>query len=321
MSNIPVISVSLASLLTETFLYGCFFLLTTISMILVFVPLETKATALSCERRSFRTIIKRPMFISAFLILLSVTAHWICSYYRSWQAFITFEGGTQSAYFYADMSQTSQVAKTGTLVFALLVSDAMLIYRLWVVWDRNWKVIIFPILTLISLTICGFGITYQFTRYVPGMDVFDSAADRWITSDCVFTLSTNLYCTCFISWRIWKTNDALKALGASNLNNILVTFIESAMIYTIWTFGFFVSYEAHSNIQFIFVDSWAAIAGISFMLINVRLSLGWIRQSKTGCGNTIAIVTPISVNPTGLPGHPNGIQIPFSVHVFEKSPV
>lgn len=44
------------------------------------------------------------------------------------------------------------------------------------------------LLTLRKPAACGVGITYQFSQYYPGENVFVSAAGRWITSDCVFTL-------------------------------------------------------------------------------------------------------------------------------------
>lgn len=43
---------------------------------------------------------------------------------------------------------------------------------------------------------------------------------------------------------------------------------------------FFISYQIHSNLQFVAVDSWPAMSGISFMLINVRVGLGWAQSGS-----------------------------------------
>jgi hypothetical protein len=40
-----------------------------------------------------------------------------------------------------------------------------------------------------------------------------------------------------------------------------------------WTIFFLITYLARTNIQFPVVDCWPAIAGISFVMINVRTSL------------------------------------------------
>ncbi|OBZ73541.1 hypothetical protein A0H81_05882 [Grifola frondosa] len=127
---------------------------------------------------------------------------------------------------------------------------------------------------------CGVGITYQFTQYFPGENVFVSAAGRWITSDCVFTLCTNVYSTVMIAYRVWKANKAIRRFGGSSLMEVLAIFVESAALYTSWTIFFFASYQSQSNLQFTAVDCWPAMSGIAFMLINVRVGLGWAQRAQ-----------------------------------------
>ncbi|KIJ41951.1 hypothetical protein M422DRAFT_254974 [Sphaerobolus stellatus SS14] len=64
--------------------------------------------------------------------------------------------------------------------------------------------------------------------------------------------------------------------------------IESAAIYTTWTIFYFAAYCTESNIQFLVIDSWPAISGISAMFINVRVGLGWAAK--------LASTNPSSVN-------------------------
>lgn len=42
-----------------------------------------------------------------------------------------------------------------------------------------------------------------------------------------------------------------------------------------WTLLWLIAYHAKTNVQTTFADCWSAIAGIAFMLINVRVGLGW----------------------------------------------
>jgi len=163
---------------------------------------------------------------------------------------------------------------------SLLMSDAVIIYRLWVIWNYNTYIVLFPICTLVGLTVCGIGITYQFTQYRPGENVFLSEAGRWITSDCIFTLCTNVYSSVLIAWRIWSINVKSREFGGASLNSVLGTVVESAAIYTSWTIFFFASYRSKSNLQFIVVDTWPAMSGIAFTLINVRVGLGWAQNSQ-----------------------------------------
>ncbi|PBL02837.1 hypothetical protein ARMGADRAFT_1006162 [Armillaria gallica] len=283
--QVPLVSVNLATVAVESFLYGIFFVLDLTSITLLFVR-RSRGT-----RNTVASIIQRPMFIGAVGLFITITAHWICTIIRLFDAFVTFEGGKQPLEFYANLSHITEVVKTGFLMASLVIGDSMIIYRLWVVWGFNYYVIIFPLLTLAGLTVCGIGITYQFTQYFPGLDVFASEAGRWITSDCVFTLLTNIYSSTMIAWYIWNTHrKSATAIGGASLLSVLAMFIESAAIYTSWTIFFTASYQSKSNLQFTAVDNWAEVAGIAFSLINVRVGLGWAQKagpSYSSAGSSI----------------------------------
>ncbi|KAK0461851.1 uncharacterized protein EV420DRAFT_1628289 [Desarmillaria tabescens] len=278
--QVPLVSVNLATVALESFLYGIFFVLDLTSITLLFVRRS---------RRSPNTVVsvmQRPMFIGAVGLFITITAHWICTVIRLFDAFVTFEDGKQPLEFYANLSHITEVVKTGFLMASLVIGDSMIIYRLWVVWGFNYYVIIFPLLTLAGLTgicckiplrdndfiqmiVCGIGITYQFTQYFPGLDVFASEAGRWITCDCIFTLLTNIYSSTMIAWYIWNTHrKSATAVGGTSLMSVLAMFIESATIYTSWTIFFTASYQSKSNLQFTAVDNWPEVAGIAFSLIN-----------------------------------------------------
>ncbi|TFK38856.1 hypothetical protein BDQ12DRAFT_682617 [Crucibulum laeve] len=271
-AEVPLVSVNLATVCIESFLYGTFFILFVTSLYLLAVRQKTT----NAEGSVFLT----PLVFGSILIFITITSHWICTFLRLFQAFVTFNRGTTPLEFYADLTQTSEVVKTGFLMASLVIGDAMIIYRLWIVWSYNRLVIIFPICTLMGLTACGVGITYQFTQYKPGENVFLSVAGRWITSDCVFTLCTNVYSTIMIAYRVWNVNVSSKKFGGANLNSVLGIVVESAVIYTSWTIFFFASYQSESNLQFIAVDAWSAMSGIAFMFINVRVGLGWAQKAN-----------------------------------------
>ncbi|PBK96039.1 hypothetical protein ARMGADRAFT_1052987 [Armillaria gallica] len=278
--DVPLVSVNLATAAVEGVLYGVFLVLDITSIVLLFARENhiTRAT-----RPSGFHVIRRPMFIGAVILLVSVTGHWICTVIRLFDACVKFEGGTRPLEYYANISQITEVVKTGFLMVSLITSDTMLIYRLWVVWGYNYHVITFPLGTLIGLTVCGFGITYQFAKYTPGQDVFATAAGRWITSNCVFTLLISVYSTSLIAWYIYRTHRATSSLAGTgrSLMSVLSIFVESAAMYTTWTILFMITYLTKTNIHFNFVDFWPAVAGIAFGLINVRVGLGWAQKAGT----------------------------------------
>lgn len=106
-------------------------------------------------------------------------------------------------------TRSSQVTRSLCVIFPLcifrLVLTIMQVYRLFIVWSRNKSVIIFPIFSIVGLlgkhhiirlwcdstelvSVCGVGITYEFTRIGDG-SIFAEEAQRWITSVFSFTLA------------------------------------------------------------------------------------------------------------------------------------
>ncbi|KZT01339.1 uncharacterized protein LAESUDRAFT_664142 [Laetiporus sulphureus 93-53] len=288
----PLVSVNLATVSMEAFFYGIFFVLSVSSIYLLVHRQRQLQGRNATSGLIFRALCRTPMFIGAVILSVTITAHWALTVTRSFKAFIYYEGGTEPLDFYGNLKQLTEVIKTGFLMATLVVGDSMVIYRTWIIWNRRLIVTIFPLCTLAGLTACGVGITYQFTQYYPGENVFVSAAGRWITSDCVFTLCTNVYCTFMIAFRVWRSHISVKSYSGSNLMGVLATFIESAALYTSWTLFFFISYQSGSNLQFTAVDTWPSMSGIAFMLINVRVGLGWAQTSeKTTTRHTVSAVS------------------------------
>lgn len=221
------------------------------------------------------------MFLGAIVLFIGITGHWICTVMRLFAAQSTYKGGKAPLEYYSDISQGVYAIKTGFLEASLIVGDAMLVYRLWKVWNMNYWVIIIPSSTLLGLIVCGVGLVNDFVHYPAGRSVFSSGTRAWVLGTGLFTLVTNLYSSVLIAWPIWFTSRRTKSTGitrvveSGNLTSILSIFIESALLYTSWTVVFIATYAAKSHIEAIIADCWAVMAGISFGLLNVRIGMGW----------------------------------------------
>ncbi|TFY63341.1 hypothetical protein EVJ58_g3307 [Rhodofomes roseus] len=288
-AQLNLLAVNLATVALESWLYGIFCIIFGTSTYLL-VRRGRERTQGSGPPQNIRPPWRTPMFIASCLIALSVTAHWILTVYRAFDAFVNFMDGSEPIIAYADLSRKSEVAKTAFLVITVLISDAMIIYRVYIVWSYNRAIIIFPILTWFALvaehTACGIAICWQFAHYTLGENVFETAAGRWITSDCVFSFVTNLYCSLLIAWRVWRTTVSAPAYGGPNIMGALAIIIESAAIQSAWNLFFFITYQAKSNLQFTTIDMWVPICGISLTLINLRVSLGWAAKGHISGAST-----------------------------------
>ncbi|PCH42396.1 hypothetical protein WOLCODRAFT_73087 [Wolfiporia cocos MD-104 SS10] len=265
-AELSILSVNLATLAMESLLYGIFLMLFGTSTYLLLQRGSQQSQIASSV--TARPIWRTPMFLAAILMAFIVTSHWILTVYRLFDAFINYQGGAEPLIALADLSWRSEVVKTAFLVAAVLLSDIMIIYRLYIVWSYNKLIVIFPMLTWCGLVACGTGVCWQFAVYSLGQDVFETSAGRWITSDLL------------IAFRVWRTRIHTHSYGGANIMGALAIIIESAALQTSWNLIFFVTYQAKSNIQFTTCDLWAQFCGISFMLINLRVALGWAQKAS-----------------------------------------
>ncbi|KAL0579999.1 hypothetical protein V5O48_002002 [Marasmius crinis-equi] len=280
--ELPGLSIVHIDIVIHTFLYGISFVLTLVSIGLLCFPIHPIGGS---SRKKGASLLKKPMFIGALALFVTITAHWICNVLRLFQAMVHFKGGTAPLEYYADLSQTIYAVKTGLIMASIVTGDIMIIYRLWVVWNGKWYIILPPSLTAAGVAASGSGITYELTQYKAGVNIFTERAEAWVICESVFTVLTNVYCTGLIAWRIWTTNvrsvpqDSKRTSGSVHLTAAMVILIESAVLYSSWLIVFIATYTAKHPIESLIVDCLPPVAGISFGLINVRAHLSRARAT------------------------------------------
>ncbi|KAJ7364666.1 hypothetical protein DFH08DRAFT_950231 [Mycena albidolilacea] len=259
---------NLAGLAVGGPLYGIYLMLYILSTFLL-VKRSTGAPSAPLYRSA--------IFVSGLVLFIAVTGNWILTVVRPFIGFVVFLNGTAAPAFFDDNSQITTTIQNSFIVVAILVSDGIIIYRLWIVWSRNKIVIILPILTLLGLAI-AFILTLQTTTHID-----DIAEDKGLTPGLIFTL-TYVLCSAFkmrglmivyqykhlLHWQITKTSSPV---GGSNLRDFLSIIVESALIYTIWTIFYIIAHQINSNLQFVAVILLPAVAGISNALIQARIGM------------------------------------------------
>ncbi|KAJ8072563.1 hypothetical protein PM082_016122 [Marasmius tenuissimus] len=266
---LPLIPLNLADIVINTFLYGIFFVLNTVSIGLLCSNDGQRPPRM---KRVIR-LLSQPMFLGAVALSVTITAHWICNVMRLFQA---FEGRTTPLEYYADLSQKIYAVKTGLIMASVVSGDLIIVYRLWVVWNRKYSIILLPLLSVIGVAVGGSGITYELASYEKGKDIFSASAQAWVICEAIFTVLTNVYSTGLIAWRIWTTNRrcsayrSKKTARSSYLTAVTAVLIESALLYSSFLIVFIATYIAKHRIESLIVDCLPPVAGISFGLINLR---------------------------------------------------
>ncbi|KAJ7493091.1 hypothetical protein B0H11DRAFT_2277624 [Mycena galericulata] len=268
--SLSLISVNLLSFTIGTLLYGMYAVLFIISMYLLL--LRRHATTQGPNEIHKKMVFKSMVFLSAILLFLVVTVHWVTTVYRAFIGFGSIQDRAEAEIFLSDLAQPTAVVQDTFIALSFVVGDSLIIYRLSVVWSHNARVLVFPILSLTTFAVAGF-ISTSFTAR--NNDVF---ANPWLTTTAFLTLATNLYCTAFMSWKIWITTRLSSASGGPNLRHFLVIVVESAAFYALWAVLFVVAFEAKSNLQATVIQTGPEVIGVVNALIMTRVGLGWTSE-------------------------------------------
>ncbi|KAL0579997.1 hypothetical protein V5O48_002000 [Marasmius crinis-equi] len=286
---LPSIPLNLADIVINTFLYGIYFVLNLVSIGLLCFPIHPTGGAFTQKGAS---LLKKPMFVGVLALFVTTTAHWICNVLRLFQAMVYFKGGDAPLEYYTDLSQTIYAVKTAFIMASIVAGDVMIIYRLWVIWNGQWYIILPPSLTAIAVAVSGSGITYELTHFKAGVSISTQRVQAWAICEGVFTVLTNVYCTGLIAWRIWMkdvcsiSHDSRWTLRSMPLTAAVVILIESAVLYSSWLIVFIATYSAKHPIESLITDCLPAVAGIAFSLINVRAHLNRARATFQQAAST-----------------------------------
>ncbi|KAH9938802.1 uncharacterized protein BXZ73DRAFT_99863 [Epithele typhae] len=274
--GLSIITVNLALVCVESALYGVFFVLavTSLAVLVVRHGQDSAGAALS-----LRATLRSPLFLATVILLMTVSAHWLLTVRRLFDAYVYTNGGEEPATYYLEIEAATHVASTAFVIASVIVGDIILIYRIWVVWGHRWSMIIFPALCTMGYAASGTSVVQLFATFVPGESIFVSESQRRVITTVALTLSTNIYGSVSIAYRIWTTNRAMKnermMLPGMSLTEAFVIFVESAALYTFWTLFFLCAYAAQSLLEAFAFHNIPAATGISFMLIIVRVGLGF----------------------------------------------
>ncbi|KAJ7473823.1 hypothetical protein B0H11DRAFT_1337151 [Mycena galericulata] len=260
-----LMTVTFVSLAMSSLFYGLYVVLFALS---VFILVRRRGTTRQSGKNA--SIWKSVVFVSAILLFLVITVHWITTMYRAFIAFVSVEDSTAAEIFLLDPRQPTDVIQDTFLSLSLLIGDFLIIYRLWIVWSFNTFVLVVPVLSATAFTV-GSAISTDVASH--SITVF---SNPWLKINTSLTLITNVYCTGFITWKIWEITRL--SPGGTNLRHFVVVVVESAAFYALWAVFFVIAFAAKSNVQFVVVQTGPEVVGIVNALILTRVGLGWTSE-------------------------------------------
>ncbi|KAJ7830702.1 hypothetical protein B0H13DRAFT_2114114, partial [Mycena leptocephala] len=159
---------------------------------------------------------KRPtffVFLALVGLFVSITAHWLTVIYVLYLTFIHLGGGFAAEVYYLTLSTTASVVHFSLVEVATVITDGLVIHRLYVVWSYNSRIVIFPIFILVYQIVSGIHIIYDISQET--IFNFYVLSNPWVTSSLVSSLVISLYSTGMIIFKFWSMSRSIRTITGS----------------------------------------------------------------------------------------------------------
>ncbi|KAG2338099.1 hypothetical protein BDR05DRAFT_1062938 [Suillus weaverae] len=250
----------------EAVLYGSYCILFIISWIV-----------LGLKRRSPN--LSSPVVFANCLLFFCCTAHFALEFNHF---YTTLESTGVDNY----SAETPGLMGADFLIsFTDLVGDLVLVYRCWMLWGKNYYVVILPLLSSFG----GFACIMELLHLLIITDPTASAPPAAVVTlglvGYILPLVTNVVVTSLIVYRIWISSRIVKespvVIGQGASHRAMMLIIESGALYLMTQFVFVVLFAIqHPSLGIVAVIA-TQVYGIAPTLIIIRVGLGISSEHTT----------------------------------------
>lgn len=260
----------------EAIVYGFFFCIFFASMLLYFSPNSS-----GTRSRDTHTTVMISISMVMFFI---ATFHMIMNCYRLLRGYVDYSltpGGP--AAFIGNLRPWDHILKDTLYATQENLGSAAAIYRCWVLWSKDFKVIILPSALLIVNIIAGYTVCGLYSSVSSTDTVFVGRLTKWIKTFYSIAVVLNVITTSLMSYRIWSTHRKSAAYNTSQSKLLYVVriLVESAALQLIVEVVLLALYASDINAQYILLESVTPIVGITFNAITIRLKLHSMSESSS----------------------------------------
>jgi len=221
---------------------------------------------------------KKPQNSVHWLTLLSALMLWACST-------LNLIGGvarsvqtiTHCDNEYGAVIDWTNIIKLVTTLVAIMVGDSILVYRCWIVWRRNYSVILLPFLLLLANTSCAGVIIWILVAVESPFSetLVDQKIRPFFLAHSAIAIPLNVITTSLLLFPIWMVHrETTKQFSIQRKRTILTSTMrivaESGILYTASALISFCTYVIDSNAFYIAVALQIQLMGIAFNLIIIR---------------------------------------------------
>lgn len=156
----------------------------------------------------------------------------------------------------------------------VILGDGLLIYRCYVLYDRNWRAICVPAVAWMGLVATSIASSYREAKLKPGETLNDPGVLPFLSATLLLTFLTSIVTTYLIIRRLYRVEFHPHLRGQIRphiLTRIATIFFETGLIYTLSVVVSLGIYLTRSNLQYIASMAMIHIVPITCNLLLIRV--------------------------------------------------
>ncbi|KAJ8090769.1 hypothetical protein PM082_024950 [Marasmius tenuissimus] len=247
-----------------------------------------------CERgsRASRGHVTVMIKVSTVMFFVA-TLHFSIALYRGWIAFQRKTGEPAAIFFshldtwhrvLQDMLFVIQESLGAAAAIFTVTSSNFQIYRSWVLWNKNWKILSALLVIYTAELATGIGVCVTYTHKSTGgmqqAELFQ-LLDKWSRAHAAILICLNSITASLMAARVWKTRytSSKYRQSTSRLDPILRILVESTMLQLIPEILLLIFLCLEMSAAFIFLQALAPIIAITFNTLTLRIKLYNLKDS------------------------------------------
>ncbi|RPD65740.1 hypothetical protein L226DRAFT_609464 [Lentinus tigrinus ALCF2SS1-7] len=252
-----------------------------------------------------RASINWVMIGTTVAMFIVATLELAVGFQQNLEAFIYYTGPGGPTGEFLDISNWLSVAKVVDYVVQMMIGDTIMLYRCYVIYNYDWKIVAIPVFLWFAEIGCGWMVIYITATLHSGITMNTPQLVPYVVSGLSLTLVMTILMTGLIVHRILKINASVDAPSITRLgeNDRLIrvarVLVESGFLYTVSVFIFFCTFLTSNNAQYGVSDVIVQLIPISFTLILIRLDRGTAVETPTIQQSTIRQPVMFSVTGSG----------------------
>ncbi|KAI0081285.1 hypothetical protein K474DRAFT_1672033 [Panus rudis PR-1116 ss-1] len=212
--------------------------------------------------------------VTMILSFILITMHLCVDLTRAMAAFTNAmsEEDAPEKYF-ANVDTALNIMKTASYVTVTMIADAVILFRTWVVWGRNYWIVAVPALLFAADIAFSGWFTWSINEAKQGDSVLISNAFARSKYFYAVTLSLNITCTVLIAYRVWRIQRSVSSHALGRLPNAVSIIMESGKYREFDPFHRVVDDSVtESAAMFFWLNSISPVIGSVFSYVILRSS-------------------------------------------------